>query len=228
MRTCLILCVLVFSSPAIKAQASFPSADSAASYLTGSWSWTRSIGGIAGLTLTPGSVGYTRTLIISAVSGSPDSIECKTYTNSTVQSVVRCKLTFTPTSVAGPSWTFKTHPIVSCAIYSASTTTMQILADVSDAYNEYFERSPTNTGLADLTKDKGIYVYPNPAHDHLHIQSTANLSILRSEFISAAGQSRSLVPDCNSAFDTTDLTPGVYVLRVTTDRSVYTTRFVKN
>lgn len=228
MRTCLILCVLVFSSPAIKAQPSFPSADSAASYLIGSWSWTRSIGGIAGMTLTPGSVGYTRTLIISPINGSPDSVECKTYTNSTVQSVVRSKLTFTVTSVLGTGWTFKIQPLVSHVIYSAGTTTMQILPDFSDSYNEYFERLPTSTGLAELTKNEGIYVYPSPVTDYLHIQLTANLSILRSELISASGQSWSLVPDCNSAFDTTDLTPGVYVLRVTTDRSVYTTRFVKN
>ena len=71
----------------------------------------------------------------------------------------------------------------------------------------------------------GITIYPNPAHDVLRIEST--LAIESVVITDAVGKQILLPPSHLNSVDISGLTPGIYMVEITTKSNRYRQRFVK-
>ena len=87
----------------------------------------------------------------------------------------------------------------------------------------------TANGLDERERNATI-LHPNPATDQVTIRSSLNLSYI--EVLDALGRTQqSIRPNGNTnTLDVSSLTPGIYILRLTTDQTAQTEtkRFVKN
>jgi len=84
--------------------------------------------------------------------------------------------------------------------------------------------STNSVGLPNVeTKDNRIAVYPNPVRNLLNIQSQNNVQ--RIEIFNLMGQK--VIDTHDTEINTSDLTSGVYVVRVATDKGIATSKFVK-
>ena len=76
-----------------------------------------------------------------------------------------------------------------------------------------------------LVFEKGFEVFPNPVSDVFFIRIPEEIKIV--EIYNVSGQRTSrLIPSGNSV-DVSELTPGLYIVRVETEENVYNTRIIR-
>jgi hypothetical protein len=95
-------------------------------------------------------------------------------------------------------------------------------AGKADPYPGYMPVS-----IADINPDNSInaYVYPNPVQDVLYINADANIE--RVEIYNIQGQLIKMKNTNISEISTMDLSNGLYMLRITSDKGVSTHKFIK-
>ena len=84
---------------------------------------------------------------------------------------------------------------------------------------QYFEH--ILVGVADLPSFD-IKIYPNPVSDFIKIECEENIE--RIEILNSAGNHVVPVNDQKKQISLKDLTPGVYIVKVTSDEGYFTTR----
>ena len=98
--------------------------------------------------------------------------------------------------------------------------------------NLQVKASSTDTllGLNQIANDEDFSVFPNPATNLVSISSTSNFSINNVEMFDINGRIIKSIPlDNLSNVDITisDLSSGVYMMRITTDQGTATKKIVK-
>ena len=99
---------------------------------------------------------------------------------------------------------------------------------VGDSIILYTQNCDTAVSLAEIYSAE-FSIYPNPAHDVLHISYPQNIVDLNCEIIDFSGQvmlKQQFLQPANS-IDIQSLSPGIYLLRITTNHSSELVRFEK-
>lgn len=99
---------------------------------------------------------------------------------------------------------------------------------VGDSIILYTQDCDTAVSLAEIYSAE-FSIYPNPAHDVLHISYPQNIVDLNCEIIDFSGQvilKPQFLQPANS-IDIQSLSPGIYLLRITTNHSAELVRFEK-
>ncbi|MDX5447205.1 MAG: T9SS type A sorting domain-containing protein [Bacteroidota bacterium] len=95
--------------------------------------------------------------------------------------------------------------------------------------NYFFNQSQVSTvGLNEATWVKDLFVYPNPAKENLHIRVT-EVNGLSAELFTLTGQAvrRLELSQGENTMITSDLAQGIYILRITEGRNIFTQRIIK-
>lgn len=90
---------------------------------------------------------------------------------------------------------------------------------------------PTTIGIADVEIKTEFEVFPNPASDQISFLLKSNdfTSVMKGEIFNQSGQvvvSGDVSTNRNYAFNTSNLEAGVYFLKITTDKKIYSTKFI--
>lgn len=72
-----------------------------------------------------------------------------------------------------------------------------------------------------------IHLYPNPTSDYLHITAPANLSINHLELLTIKGQLIKIFNDNITSINVSDLSSGIYVIRIYTEDEIFISKFIK-
>ena len=91
------------------------------------------------------------------------------------------------------------------------------------------------TGISSLVENSGIYVYPNPASDHIILQFDSNMPadeyILKINSMTGKTlQKKTMqVHDCSQEFTIRidDLPAGIYIISLSGNKTIYKARFIK-
>ena len=94
-------------------------------------------------------------------------------------------------------------------VTNTTATTIQRLANQNFEFSNYFT------------------LYPNPVKDILHIKSTNDLSVYSVTIYNPLGQVLQVITNPTQEIDVTDLKTGNYFIKVTTDKGISSSRFVK-
>lgn len=90
---------------------------------------------------------------------------------------------------------------------------------------------PTTIGITETKIETEFEVFPNPASDQISFLLKSNdfTSIMKGEIFNQSGQlvvSGDVSTNRNYAFNTSNLEAGVYFLKITTDKKIYSTKFI--
>ncbi len=85
-----------------------------------------------------------------------------------------------------------------------------------------------SSGLADVKNNTVINVFPNPAQTILNVQLPETEKIIFTEIYSATGALVKTIYASATQINITDLTDGIYTLRIVTEGNNFVSRFVKN
>jgi hypothetical protein len=112
---------------------------------------------------------------------------------------------------------------VSSGFYAAIIT-LNDCRDTTMCYN-----FSTVTGIADITKNASMVVYPNPATDHIVVQSNNGLLLRKASLIDVMGKTILSVPSSPQGnnkqwMDITKVIPGTYFLKIETNRNTFMNR----
>lgn len=89
-----------------------------------------------------------------------------------------------------------------------------------------FTTSPSFVGLNELSFEKTISIYPNPANDHLFINSTdaeVNVYDLNGNLLM-----ENKTYKANTSIDISNLSTGIYLVKINTPSGLITRRLIKN
>lgn len=117
---------------------------------------------------------------------------------------------------------------LSIDISSVADLSATLLSATAQNYKPYTRIFATNPlGVSDI-EDSQLSIYPNPATDHVAIDGLAAGSTV--ELYDAQGRQISVFKTNTSKFefDVSTLSPGLYLLRIHTPKSVVTRKLVKN
>lgn len=230
MKSKLLLYLLIICNSNLWAQASFPSADSAINYLSDSWTWTQSIGGIAGATITPSISGYTRVLVITKINGSQDSILYQVYHNGSLIMDSRGRVTF-GSSTFGNCWqmhvNYQSIGTLTISMYEADPVNMTITNNCADCTMDYYTRQSPATGLGDIQNRWSPAVYPNPVRNMLQFRTGSGNIVKRAALSDMYGREYAIDLNEDQSINTSGLAPGLYIARFEINKKFHCIRFVK-
>ncbi len=131
-------------------------------------------------------------------------------------------------------WTAPATGIVN-AYYSGVAGNNDNLCSAADnVYVGYTQLTPLNTGIASTNDALSLEVYPNPASDNLHVDfSLTEDAHVAAEIFSMDGRKIKTLEDRNAMagsftgnYDITDLSSGIYILKITSGTQTSTKRIV--
>lgn len=226
--TLLLLVLVSFLSFRMKAQ-SIPI--NIISYLEGDWTWLKSCGGLAYSCNSPTTVGYTKGLTFSRITGVNDSIAYIARKNGTLVHVGKTKII--PPS--GQTGSYILDNIQDEATgYGMTLTLTQTKQDTTwmtescmDCYTRIYYRSGT-VGLKEQNLDREeLKVYPVPALDRIQVtlKSISETSTL--QFFDITGRQVHLRAIGKEEYDTSELAPGIYFVRISTTSGESQAKFLK-
>ncbi len=94
--------------------------------------------------------------------------------------------------------------------------------------NMVFTEIVDNLNITDINEPANqIVVYPNPTSKLLHLQATAGIQIEEATIYDMQGKSVQEIPGNETVIDVEKLSPGMYFLKITTNKESLTRRFVK-
>jgi hypothetical protein len=117
------------------------------------------------------------------------------------------------------------NPSLSCITVDdvAYSTTNWTIIDAQTS----FSTNCGTVGINDLFTVNGLSVYPNPVKNNLFIE-VENQDFTNINIIDFSGKTAKLITDSNTKnIDVSDLSQGIYVLKVSTKSGVLTNRFIK-
>ena len=93
-------------------------------------------------------------------------------------------------------------------------------------YKDFFMYEPTFVSVADLNNNTGIKIYPNPASDDLFVELSRAATV---EIINAKGQIilTKTLSGIKDHIDLSALPPGVYTVKVRSDRGINVKKLIK-
>jgi len=205
------------------AQITFTNSTQVINYLSGNWIWFRSCGGLAGNCNYPSTVGYTRDLMFSKISGATDSITYNLYQNATLMKTQAVKVSTTATIFSG-NWTLENVGIsnttsISLSITLAKTDTVWLSENCNDCFSQQYLRNKT-VGISEIDGNSFSAVFfPNPVTDKITFSDAFEATHIR--IVDLNGRLIFDVPNPGKEMDLTQLTPGVFILISQTQEGVY-------
>jgi len=103
---------------------------------------------------------------------------------------------------------------------------IKIVNTSNNYYDLYIAKISSSTGISDNYFQSTYDIYPNPANDIITINTPAPVNV---EITSIAGQCvlKTEVTADNATIDISNLTPGVYLVRIKTDEDIWVKKVIK-
>jgi len=206
--------------------------DSINDLLLGKWTWSYSYGGIAGITITPESEGYTKSLIFEndSLYKQSDSLLFYLFKNDTLIKVGKTKIR--ADSIQYPDTTIYIYRIyedilnnqdVHIYVVDFLQDTLSLMEDCMDCFNHYYERDSTYTNVLILPEiELDIYIYPNPLSTSTTIEyelkEPSNISLIiynhLGKPIETLVNKHQQKGEHKAVWNATDLPSGIYFYRL--------------
>ncbi|AZB28333.1 T9SS type A sorting domain-containing protein [Chryseobacterium balustinum] len=115
--------------------------------------------------------------------------------------------------------------------FLTTTTGFQIIDFAFDDYDSGFTvdnikiSNADNLSTSEIAQDKKINIYPNPTSDFLHVPTTENIKSL--EVYDLSGKVVLKDTSGKNQISVSFLNKGMYIIKITTNHSVFSTKFSK-
>jgi hypothetical protein len=78
-------------------------------------------------------------------------------------------------------------------------------------------------------EDAGILIFPNPVHNELYISTKTNIQTVTLFGIDGKqiAEAKNIITSKNTSVNTHNLTPGIYFVRVQSEKGIATKKFIK-
>lgn len=85
----------------------------------------------------------------------------------------------------------------------------------------------SNAGISDLSNTNNLSIYPNPSSSELTINYSSDIIIISATILDAMGRTFPVDLSANNTIDVSNLSNGVYLLHMETDKGLITKKFIK-
>jgi hypothetical protein len=97
-----------------------------------------------------------------------------------------------------------------------------IYGPLHELYDCYFA-----TGISDIDMSETVKVYPNPVTDKIHISNEQKLPVSSIMIYDISGRLIKSCPQCTTEIDMSDVSTGVYIIRISVENKVITHKIIK-
>jgi hypothetical protein len=216
MKKTLSILIVLLAAKGISQSLTFPNAQAVISFVSGTWDWTRSCGGFTGGCTTPQSTGSTRAVQYSPYGS--DSLIQTDYYNGSVVNTMNVYVHF---SSSINDWVFED---LNGGYMQPFNAIHQDTIEFPNNMTDQFARSSASGLNSSGTAQINIHVYPNPATDHVYLESDE--AIRSCEMYDVLGNKVISLKNTDS-IDLSTLSKGVYLLCVETTNGRSVQRVVK-
>ncbi|MCC6369490.1 MAG: T9SS type A sorting domain-containing protein [Bacteroidia bacterium] len=233
------VCLLLFLAFYTKSfsQVQLQNVDSVKNYLSGTWEWYKSCGGIAGFCYTPASPGYTtQALKFSKVPGSADSIDYSSYQAGNLVASGRARITYSTSGSAG-IWNVESVQFLAVSsikyklsVLIAKPDSVWLRESCSDCFTRQYKRS-ANQSLGinkNFENALRVEVYPNPVINKLQFNLPTDLTIKSLVIYNFMGQKSSQNLNPNAPVNLAPFSPGVYFIEIETNKGTVLKKIIKS
>ncbi len=205
-------------------------ADSIINTIIGEWDWISTCGGISGTQcITPGSIGFTNTIIIDKIAGTDDSIFYAVYKNDSVLYEGNVRISYS-NSIYGKIWNFENLEGISSellVILSNSNDTLVFGDNCEDCFSYSYVKINLVSTIIDNSLKNSFHVFPNPCSDYIKINIPDQFSSNEVLIYNITGMNVSKYLNVKDVIDVSNLRSGLYIITLTQGNETSILKFIK-